>query len=119
MKNWSKYILILLLGAIVWNTETALANRQRRKRRDTERDITADEIIEITDDSEIKDDPDTLADKKMMEEWDVHMSDFVPDDMLTVEIQPREEIVSFDLFVLHLSFSFSQFMRMRQKNQFI
>ena len=29
-----------------------------------------------------------------MEEWDTHMSDFVPDDMLTVELQPREEIVS-------------------------
>jgi len=28
----------------------------------------------------------------MMEEWDTHMSDFVPDDMLTVELQPREEI---------------------------
>ena len=86
MKNWSKYILILLVGSIVWNTENALADRQRRTRRENERDITADEIIEITDDSEIKDDPDTLADKKMLEEWDSHMSDFVPDDMLTVEI---------------------------------
>lgn len=28
----------------------------------------------------------------MMEEWDEHMSDFVPDDMLTVELQAREEI---------------------------
>lgn len=28
----------------------------------------------------------------MMEEWDTHMSDFVPDDMLTAELQPREEI---------------------------
>jgi len=27
-----------------------------------------------------------------MEEWDQHMSDFVPEDMLTVEINPREEI---------------------------
>ena len=30
----------------------------------------------------------------MMEEWDNHMSDFVPEDMLTVELKPREEIVS-------------------------
>ena len=30
----------------------------------------------------------------MMEEWDTHMSDFVPDDMLTVELMQREEIVS-------------------------
>lgn len=28
----------------------------------------------------------------MMEEWDVHMSDFVPEDMLTIELNTREEI---------------------------
>jgi len=28
----------------------------------------------------------------MMEEWDNHMSDFVPNDMLTVNLNPREEI---------------------------
>jgi hypothetical protein len=33
-----------------------------------------------------------LAKKEMMEEWDTHMSDFVPEDMLAVELQPREEI---------------------------
>ena len=36
----------------------------------------------------------------MMEEWDAHMSDFVPDDMLTVELQPREEIVSILIKIL-------------------
>ena len=35
-----------------------------------------------------------------MEEWDEHMSDFVPDDMLTVELQAREEIVSILNFVI-------------------
>lgn len=59
-----------------------------------ERDITAVEIEEITNDKTIEDDPDELAKKAMMEEWDKHMSDFVPDDMLTVELNPREEIVS-------------------------
>jgi hypothetical protein len=44
------------------------------------------EIEEITDDNSIEDDPDELAKKEMMEEWDTHMSDFVPDDMLTVEL---------------------------------
>jgi len=68
------------------------AQRQRRKRREEERDITAIEIEEITDDKTIEDDPDVLEKKVMMEEWDAHMSDFVPDDMLTVELQPREEI---------------------------
>jgi hypothetical protein len=28
----------------------------------------------------------------MMLEWDTHMSDFVPDDMLTIQLNPREEI---------------------------
>ena len=28
----------------------------------------------------------------MMEEWDAHMSDFVPDDMLTIDLNPREEM---------------------------
>ena len=27
-----------------------------------------------------------------MEEWDLHMSDFVPEDMLTIELNTREEI---------------------------
>lgn len=28
----------------------------------------------------------------MMEEWDEHMADFVPNDMLSVKLNPREEI---------------------------
>jgi len=28
----------------------------------------------------------------MLQEWDTHMADFVPDDMLTIELSPREEI---------------------------
>ena len=46
----------------------------------------------MSDDRDIKDDPDELEKKAMMEEWDRHMTDFVPDDMLTVELQPREEM---------------------------
>ena len=38
------------------------------------------------------DDPDELEKKAMMEEWDLHMSDFVPEDMLTFELNPKEEI---------------------------
>tara|TARA_B110000285_G_C14752316_1_gene435751 strand:+ start:109 stop:318 length:210 start_codon:yes stop_codon:yes gene_type:complete len=38
------------------------------------------------------DDIDALEKKAMMEEWDVHMSDFVPEDMLTIELNTREEI---------------------------
>ena len=70
------------------------ANRQRRKRQGDERDITATEVEEITDDKTIEDDPDELAKKAMMEEWDEHMADFVPNDMLSVNLNAREEIVS-------------------------
>ena len=70
------------------------AQRQRRQRKEDERDITPSEVEEITDDSSIEDDPDELAKKAMMEEWDTHMADFVPNDMLSVQLNPREEIVS-------------------------
>ena len=93
------YLLIVVL--LLLNLDVAEAQRQRRKRREIntethekERDITPEEIIEITDDKQIEDDPDELAKKAMMEEWDQHMQDFVPDDMLTVELGVREEIVS-------------------------
>lgn len=49
----------------------------------------------MTDDKTIEDDPDELAKKAMMEEWDSYMADFVPNDMLSVQLNPREEIVSF------------------------
>jgi hypothetical protein len=84
--------MLLLLAMVV--VDSVEANRQRRRRREDERDITAKEVEEITDDKEIEDDPDELEKKAMMEEWDNHMSDFVPEDMLTVELKAREEIVS-------------------------
>ena len=84
------FILALLLLSVD-------AQRQRRRRREDsqgnkERDITPEEVIEITEDKKIEDDPDELAKAAMMEEWDTHMSDFVPDDMLTVELGVRDEI---------------------------
>ena len=49
--------------------------------------------MEIEEDREgVEDDPDDLEKKAMMEEWDLHMSDFVPEDMLTIELNTREEI---------------------------
>ena len=55
-----------------------------------------------------------------MEEWDEHMSDFVPDDMLTVELQAREEIVSRDPFNVYSNINCfsSHYMRMHQKTPF-
>lgn len=71
------------------------AGRNRRKRRDKERDITAEEVIEIAEDSTIVDnEEDELEKKAILEEWETHMKDFVPEDMLTVELKTSEEIVS-------------------------
>lgn len=91
---------IVILCLALNEDNQVFAQRQRRKRREEERDITASEVEEITDDATIEDDPDELEKKAMMEEWDEHMSDFVPDDMLTVELQAREEIVSNQSFEL-------------------
>ena len=70
------------------------AQRQRRRRRDDERDITAEEVDQITDDASIQDNLDDEINKEMMQEWDEHMSDFMPDDMLQVQLDPKTEIVS-------------------------
>lgn len=55
-----------------------------------------------------------------MEEWDEHMSDFVPDDMLTVELQAREEIVSIEPSDLYSNINClsSHYTRMPQKTPF-
>ena len=91
--KFSQVIIFALLGLCFEDSQKVQAARQRRKREES-RDISASEVEEITDDKTIEDTPDELADKQMMEEWDAHMSDFVPDDMLTVELSPRQEIVS-------------------------
>lgn len=36
----------------------------------------------------------TDEEKKLMEEWEQHMSDFVPEDITTIQIDPRREVVS-------------------------
>lgn len=33
-----------------------------------------------------------------MEEWEQHMSDFVPEDISTIVVEPRKEVVSIILF---------------------
>ena len=59
-----------------------------------ENDITAEEVDQITDDASIQDNLDDEINKEMMQEWDEHMSDFMPDDMLQVQLDPKTEIVS-------------------------
>jgi len=36
----------------------------------------------------------TEEEKKLMEEWEQHMSDFVPEDISTIVVEPRKEVVS-------------------------
>ena len=44
--------------------------RQRRRRREDERDITPEEVLEMADDKTIEDDPDMVARNELMTEWD-------------------------------------------------
>ena len=41
--------------------------------------------MNITDDKTVKD-TESLEEKKLMEEWEQHMNDFVPEDMNTIII---------------------------------
>lgn len=44
----------------------------------------------MTHNKEVKD---SEEDKKLMEEWEKYMHDFVPEDITTVVIDPRSETV--------------------------
>lgn len=90
-----KKILTILAVSLTLDSLSPLdvqAARQRRRREDPasgevkEREVSAQEVEDITDDSTIVDDPDELAKNEILQEWDNHMKDFVPDDMLTVEL---------------------------------
>lgn len=69
------------------------AERQRRQRRDEERELTQEEVLEIVDDTTIPDDnEEEIARRELNDEWDQHMSDFVPEDMLSVELEAGKEV---------------------------
>lgn len=57
------------------------------------RGISKEEIETITDDKNVKDN-DSLEEKKLMEEWEAHMSDFIPEDITTMVMGPRTEAVN-------------------------
>jgi hypothetical protein len=61
-----KFLITLLIVCQLFKAEFVSTQRQRRSRREQERDITADEIVEITEDKTIVDDEDELANKAMM-----------------------------------------------------
>jgi hypothetical protein len=50
----------------------------------------------MTDEAEktVSKTPQTEEEKKLMEEWEQHMSDFVPEDISTIVVEPRKEVVS-------------------------
>lgn len=60
------------------------------------RGITEQDIEKMTDDAEktVSKTPQTEEEKKLMEEWEQHMSDFVPEDISTIVVDPRKEVVS-------------------------
>ena len=39
----------------------------------------------------------TEEEKKLMQEWEQHMHDFIPEDISTIVVDPRKEVVSFQL----------------------
>ena len=48
----------------------------------------------ITDDKTQPEPQMTEEEKKLMQEWETHMSDFVPEDITTVELDGRAEMVT-------------------------
>ena len=58
-----------------------------------ERGISQEEIEKITDDQKIKDTMLEEESKRLMQEWEAHMSDFVPEDVSTIVLEPRSEAV--------------------------
>ena len=70
------------------------AQRQRRSRKTQERDITPEEVEQITDDATIVDDEEArkyVADQNA-EYREYFESDFSPEEMLQVVIDPRSEL---------------------------
>jgi hypothetical protein len=39
----------------------------------------------------------TEEEKKLMQEWEQHMHDFIPEDISTIVVDPRKEVVSIRL----------------------
>lgn len=60
---------------------------------DEKRGISEEQIESMTDNKDIKDGS-TDEDKKLMEEWEKYMSDFVPEDLSTIVIEPKGETVT-------------------------
>jgi hypothetical protein len=61
------------------------------------RGISPEEIERMTDQNDsaqAKSPEKTAEEKRLMEEWEQHMSDFVPEDITTIVIDPRREVVS-------------------------
>lgn len=51
-----------------------------------------EQVEKITDDTKIQDNT-TPEDSALMKEWETYMHDFIPEDMSTIVIEPRQEVV--------------------------
>ena len=59
-----------------------------------DRGISPEAVEKITDDKTQQELQMTEEEKKLMQEWETHMSDFVPEDITTVELDGRAEMVT-------------------------
>ena len=95
MKNT---LILLLLGMInaqscLLGTVVALISAQVGEETQDHRGINQMDVEKMTVDADSKA-PQTEEEKKLMEEWEQHMSDFVPEDISTIVVEPRKEVVN-------------------------
>lgn len=62
------------------------------------RGISIEEIEKFTENANASESKKTVEqteeEKKLLSEWELHMSDFIPEDISTIVIEPRREVVS-------------------------
>eukprot|EP00347_Sterkiella_histriomuscorum_P017556 403348884 len=56
-----------------------------------DRGVTPDQIEQIAADATLKDN-NSVEDAQLMKEWEQYMHDFVPEDMTTIVIEPKQEV---------------------------
>lgn len=53
-----------------------------------DRGISMEQVEKLSDDPKVKD-LQTEEEKQLMQEWEAHMHDFIPEDISTIVIEPR------------------------------
>lgn len=55
--------------------------------------MTDQQIETLSNDKDVADTKISESEKMLMKEWEQHMSDFIPEDISTVEVEARHEMV--------------------------